>query len=159
MRPVTNILSTVDVVAYAPVALFVRLVVARVFFLSGQTKVNGPIVGKEIAGVDLSFKLPTSLSDSAVALFQDDYKLPHIPPEIAAYAAAAAEHILPALLLLGLFTRLSAVGLLLMTAVIQIFVFPDAWWTVHAYWTALLLVLVARGAGALSLDRLIFGRE
>ena len=66
------------------------------------------------------------------------------------------ELVLPPLLLLGFLTRLSALGLLAMTIVIQLFVYPDAWWTAHAYWTALLIVLIARGPGAISLDRLIF---
>jgi putative oxidoreductase len=65
---------------------------------------------------------------------------------------------LPILLALGLFTRLSAFVLLAMTIVIQIFVYPDAWWTAHAYWAALLVILIARGPGAISLDRIFFPR-
>jgi putative oxidoreductase len=158
MRALQKWITANEDFIYAPAALLLRFVMARVFFLSGQTKVSGPAFGGQHFGFDLSFKWPTGLSESAVALFEDEYKLPLLPPELAAYAAAAAEHVLPVLLLLGLFTRLSALGLLIMTLVIQLFVFPDAWWTVHAYWTALLLTLIAKGAGALSLDRLIFGR-
>jgi putative oxidoreductase len=82
-----------------------------------------------------------------------------ISPTLAAYAATAVEFILPLLLVIGLLTRLSALGLLVMTMVIQIFVFPDAWWTVHAYWAAILIVLIARGPGAISLDHLLFRRR
>jgi putative oxidoreductase len=158
MRAIWTISPAIETGLYAIAALLARIVAAHVFFSSGQTKVSGPTVGGMFHGVDLSFKLPTALSDSAVALFEDEYKLPHIPPEIAAYAAAAAEHILPALLLLGLLTRLSALGLLVMTLIIQFLVYPDAWWSAHAYWAALLLVLIARGGGALSLDALLFRR-
>jgi putative oxidoreductase len=70
----------------------------------------------------------------------------------AAYAATTAEHLLPILLMLGLFTRVSAAGLLVMTAVIEIFVYPDAWPT-HLSWAGLLLPLIALGGGKLSLDR------
>jgi putative oxidoreductase len=55
--------------------------------------------------------------------------LPLVPPAPAAVVASVAEHVLPVLLVLGFFARLSALGLLLMTAVIQIFVFPGAWVT------------------------------
>ncbi len=67
------------------------------------------------------------------------------------------EHVLPVLLILGVFSRFSALGLLIMTAVIQVFVFPDAWVT-HGLWAAALLVTVAQGPGRLSLDHL-FGLD
>ena len=89
---------------------------------------------------------------TAYTLFRDEYKLPLLPPEIAAHLAAYAEHLFPLLLVLGLVTRLSALALLGMTAVIQVFVYPDAWPT-HLSWAALLLYLVGRGAGPFSLDR------
>lgn len=146
--------SVFDAIPYSLVALFVRIVAAHPFFVSGQTKVDGPQVGATIFGQELSVTLPTSIKDSTFALFAQEYKVPLLSPEIAAYLATAAESVLPILLVLGLLTRLSALGLLAMTLVIQIFVFPDAWWTVHAYWAALLLVLIARGPGALALDRL-----
>jgi putative oxidoreductase len=145
-----------DAIPYALVALFVRVVAAHPFFVSGQTKVDGPQIGATILGQELSVTLPTSIKDSTFTLFSQEYKAPLLPPELAAYLATAAECVLPILLVLGLLTRLSALALLAMTLVIQLFVYPDAWWTVHAYWAALLLVLIARGAGAFSLDRLFF---
>jgi putative oxidoreductase len=93
-----------------------------------------------------------------VALFQDEYKLPLIPPELAAPMAAFAEHLFPLLLLIGLGTRLSAFGLLGMTLVIQVFVYPGAYAT-HGTWAALLLYLISRGPGAFSIDHLIARRH
>ena len=78
--------------------------------------------------------------------------------DLAAPLATAAEHILPALLLAGLLTRGSALGLIGMTLVIQFFVYPDAWWPVHSLWLALALMLVLRGGGQLSLDAVLVAR-
>jgi putative oxidoreductase len=89
-----------------------------------------------------------------VALFADEYKVPLLPPELAAHLAAYAEHLFPILLVLGLLTRASALALFGMTAVIQIFVYPDAWPT-HLVWATALLYLAARGAGRLSLDSVL----
>jgi putative oxidoreductase len=86
-----------------------------------------------------------------VALFADEYKLPFISPALAAPMAALAEHVLPIMLLVGLATKLSALGLVVMTLVIQIFVYPDAYPT-HGTWAAVLLYLMARGPGVLSVD-------
>jgi putative oxidoreductase len=115
-----------------------RLGIAAVFFQSGRTKVEG------------IFTIP----DTTIELFRSEYALPLLPPELAAYMAAGAEHLFPVLLVLGLFTRLSAAALLGMTMVIQIFVYPDAWPT-HLSWAALMLPLVALGGGRWSLDRLL----
>ncbi|TLG79303.1 DoxX family protein [Methylocystis sp. B8] len=148
-----------DAIPYSLIALFLRIVAAHPFFVSGQTKIEGPTIGGEILGVDMSFQIPTAIRDATFALFADEYKVPLISPTVSAYMASAMEFILPLLLFIGLLTRLSALGLLMMTLVIQIFVFPDAWWTVHAYWAAILIVLIARGPGALSLDHLLFRRR
>ena len=92
--------------------------------------------------------------DTALSLFSDEYKLPLIPPEFAAYMAVSIELSTPILLVLGLMTRIAAFILLGMTAVIEIFVYPLAWPT-HIQWAAMLLILLCRGAGALSLDHLL----
>jgi len=123
-------------IGHGLLALAARVAVAAIFFLSGRTKVDGLL----------------TVNDSAYTLFREDYKVPLLPPEVAAHLAAYAEHLFPILLVLGLFTRLSALALLGMTAVIQIFVYPSAWPT-HLSWAALLLYLAARGAGPVSLDR------
>jgi putative oxidoreductase len=115
-----------------------RLGIAAVFFMSGRTKVDGWF----------------TINDGAFELFRTDYKLPFVAPVPAAYAATTAEHLFPILLTLGLFTRVSAGALLVMTLVIEIFVYPDAWPT-HLSWAGLLLPLVALGGGRLSLDRVL----
>jgi putative oxidoreductase len=137
------------------IAFIARFSIAAVFWNSGQTKIQG-FVANLVTG-EFTFGWPT-LSDSAVALFQDEYKLPLIPPELAAPMAAFAEHLFPLLLLIGLGTRLSAFGLLGMTLVIQVFVYPGAYAT-HGTWAALLLYLISRGPGAFSIDHLIARRH
>lgn len=121
--------------------LFVRVVLGGVFWRSGQTKV--------VEGTWFT------LSDSTLELFRTEYAGVPLPAELAAPMANAAEHILPAMLLVGLFTRFSALGLIGMTLVIQIFVYPDAWWPEHSLWTALALILVLHGGGMISLDALL----
>jgi putative oxidoreductase len=136
------------------IAFLCRFSIAATFWLSGQTKVDGFAVNF-ITG-EFKFGWP-KLSDSAIALFKDEYKLPLLPPELAAPLAATAEHVFPLLILFGLATRLSALALLGMTLVIEIFVYPDAY-AVHGTWAAVLLYLIARGPGPLSIDHLIAKR-
>jgi putative oxidoreductase len=148
-----------DAIPYAPVALFLRVVAAHPFFISGQTKIEGPTIGAKIFGWDLTMQIPLTLRDATTALFEDEYKLPLIPPDIAAHLTAGLEFLLPILLALGLATRFSAFVLLAMTMVIQVFIYPDAWWSVHAYWAALLCALISKGPGAISLDALLSARR
>ena len=128
-----------SLISHGLLALTARLAVASIFFLSGRAKVDGLL----------------SISDGTYTLFREEYKVPLLPPELAAHMAAIAEHIFPLLLVFGLVTRLSAIALLGMTVIIEIFVYPDAWPT-HLSWAALMLYLVGRGAGPASLDR-VFG--
>lgn len=116
------------------VQLAARIFPAIVFWQSARTKVDG-----------------FSIKDSTYFLFEHVYALPLIPPAPAAVLATVAEHVLPVLLILGLFSRISALGLLIMTAVIQLFVFPGAWVT-HGLWTVSLLVILAQGPGRASVD-------
>jgi len=118
--------------------LVARLGIASVFFLSGRTKVEGLL----------------TIKASTYELFASEYALPLIPSDLAARLATGAEHLFPLLLVLGLFTRSSALALLGMTTVIEIFVYPDAWPT-HLSWAGLLLPLLARGGGNVSLDHLL----
>jgi len=115
--------------------LVARLGAAAVFFVSGRTKVQGLL----------------TITDGAYQLFATEYKVPLISPWLAAHLATYSEHLFPLLLVLGLFARIGALGLLGMTAVIEIFVYPDAWPT-HLSWAGLLLPILVRGPGALSLD-------
>ena len=116
--------------------LVARLSIAAIFFMSGRTKVSGFL----------------TVTPSTYELFRTEYSLPFLSPELAAHLATYSEHLFPLLPVLGLFSRLSAFALLGMTFVIQVFVYPDAWPT-HLSWAGLLLLIVARGGGAISLDR------
>lgn len=127
-----------DAVPEWPLALLLRVGIAAPFFLSGRTKVDGVL----------------TLSPSTQYLFAEEYHVPLLPPDVAAYMATYAEHALPILLVLGLLTRPAAIGLLLMTAVIQVFIIPTGWPT-HLLWAGPLIYLIARGPGAASLDRVL----
>ena len=131
-------------------ALIIRIAIASVFWRSAQTKFSG----WEIFGQNWKF---WNVSESAVLLFEYEYSLPLLPPELAAYMATLGEFFLSLALVLGVMTRLSALGLLVMTTVIQIFVYPDAW-NVHILWAALLLYLIRHGAGAASVDAILTRR-
>jgi putative oxidoreductase len=98
------------------------------------------------------------LADSTIPLFSSEYALPLLPPETAAYLATFNEHFFPVLILLGFATRFSALALLGMTLTIQLFVYPDAYPT-HGTWAAVLLYLMARGPGVLSIDHLLARRH
>lgn len=129
-------------------AVVARFSIAAVFWNSGQTKIEGLVIN--IVNGDFALGWPR-LSESAVALFQEEYKLPLLAPALAAPMAAVAEHVFPLLILVGLGTRFSALALLGMTLVIQVLVYPGAYAT-HGAWAAVLLYLIVHGPGALSLD-------
>lgn len=132
----------------ALIALVARFSIAAVFWKSGQTKIEGLSI--DIVSGDFTWGWPR-LSESAISLFQDEYRLPIIPAEAAALMAAWAEHMFPVLILLGLATRISSLALLGMTLIIQIFVYPDAYPT-HGVWAVALLFLIVHGPGKLSID-------
>lgn len=134
-----------------PLLFLARFSIAATFWKSGQTKVTGLSIDLLAGRFELGWP---RLSDTTVDLFRSEYMLPAIPAELAAPLAALAEHVFPVLLLIGLMTRLSAAALLGMTAVIEIFVYPDAY-PIHGVWAACLLTLMKWGGGAASLDRLL----
>lgn len=125
--------------------LVTRAALAGIFWRSGRTKVE--------EGSALS------ISENAYFLFEYEYTGLPIPPDIAVPMATYAEHLFPILLAAGLFTRFAALSLLIMTLVIQIFVYPEAWWTTHILWVAMAAILVSRGGGMLSLDALLASRR
>jgi putative oxidoreductase len=136
----SSILQVIDFAECIPssiLAVVIRVGIADVFWRSGQTKVSG-----------------WHVTDTTVQLFRDEYKVPLLPPEIAANLAAVQEHLFSVLLVIGLASRLSALGLLGVTAVIQIFVYPLNW-PDHLLWSGCLLYVIARGPGEFSLDALI----
>ena len=134
---VERAIAFLEQIPYSLVALAARIFPAAVFWQSGQTKLEG-----------------WHLSDNAIYLFREEYKLPLLDPVIAAHLATFAEHFFPILLVLGLATRFAALALLGMTLVIEIFVYPGAWPT-HGAWAACFLILIAQGAGPWSLDHVI----
>ncbi|MGH6936398.1 MAG: DoxX family protein, partial [Methylocella sp.] len=116
--------AVLDKIPQSLISLAARIFPAAVFWRSGQTKIEG-----------------FHVTDNAIALFQDEYRLPLIDPALAANIAAFSEHFFPLLLVIGLASRLSALALLCMTAVIEIFVYPDAW-PIHGVWATCFLVVI-----------------
>ncbi|WP_265570339.1 DoxX family protein [Sphingomicrobium nitratireducens] len=119
------------------VLLFVRIALGAIFWRSGRTKVEEGSLFE--------------ISDTTYTLFRNDYSSVPLPADLAAVAATAGEHVLPIMLLLGLGTRFAAAGLIAMTLVIQLFVYPLAWWSVHMSWIAMGLVLLTQGSGRIAL--------
>jgi putative oxidoreductase len=139
-RLVLWIIGLLEAVPYSLLALLGRFAVGLVFFNSGRTKVEGWNI--------------FALKESAVFLFVNEYKVPYIDPVVAAHLAAFAEHVFPVLLWIGLASRFAALGLLAMTAVIQIFVYPQAY-VEHGLWATALAMIAMLGPGKISLDHLI----
>ncbi len=111
-----------------------RFSIAAVFWSSGQTKISS--------------------WQTTIALFRDEYKVPLLPPELAATLAATVELSCPVLLVLGLATRLATLPMLGMTFVIEVFVYPQDW-VEHLTWAAFLLFILTRGPGPIALDRFL----
>jgi putative oxidoreductase len=135
---VTGVIGTIERVnrrlervPYSVLALPLRFALATVFWNSGMTKLAN--------------------WDATLQLFEDEYKVPLLPPDIAAHLGAGIELTTPVLLVLGFLTRPAALVLLGMTTIIEVFVYPQAWPT-HIQWAAMLLVLFCRGGGSYSID-------
>ncbi|HEX9408129.1 MAG TPA: DoxX family protein [Methylomirabilota bacterium] len=131
---IVSIRSLLGCVPLSVHQLLFRLAVAGVFFRTGLQKARG--------------------WETTVALFSDEYKLPGFPPEIAAVMATCFELGCSSLLILGLATRLATLPLLGMIMTIQLFVYPQAW-PEHLVWSSILVFLLTRGPGAMSLDHMI----
>lgn len=145
------------IVPYALVALGLRLVIARAFFLDGQSKIDGPTVPLDLGGVTGGFLpqtvvLPAQVKDATFQLFQTQYAALPLPSALAANLFTYAEFVLPVLLVLGFATRFASALLLAMTVLLSLYVMPQAFWSLHVYWAAILLVLMSLGAGAISVD-------
>lgn len=153
--PMNRLIDLFEKIPHSLIAFIARFSIAAVFWRSGQTKVEGFAV--DLLSGTFTFDNP-HLADSTLPLFRSEYALPLIPPETAAYLATFSEHFFPVLILLGFATRFSALALLGMTLTIQVFVYPDAYPT-HGTWAAILLYLMARGPGVLSIDHLLARRH
>jgi putative oxidoreductase len=132
-----SVIRTLEKTPHSLIALLARILIALVFWKSALTKIEG-----------------FSIKDATFMLFEYEYNLPLIPPELAAYMATFAELTFPVLLLIGLASRFSALALLLMTLVIEIFVYPEAY-ILHGLWATALLLIIARGPGILAIDYLV----
>ena len=152
---VDSFVSACSFIPYALVALALRFTMARVFFLDGQTRVDGPRVPLTVQDFNLSVVLPLQVKAETFTAFLTQVPPLPVPPVLAAYLVSYAEFILPIMLVIGLGTRFAALGLLIMTAIIQLYVIPEALWSVHVYWASLLLVLLSLGAGQISIDHII----
>jgi putative oxidoreductase len=133
-RAYEQVAGALTSVPWSVVVIPMRLAAFSVFWRSGSVKLDD--------------------WDSTISLFQDEYKVPVLPPEIAAYLATAMELGCSTLILIGLGTRFAALGLIGMIAVIQTFVYPAAW-PDHIQWFAFLFPLMMRGGGRFSLDRVV----
>lgn len=142
-RLINSLIGLLARIPHAIIAIVGRLAVGLVFWNSGRTKVQDWNI--------------FHVNDSTLFLFKEEYKLPIVPPELAALGAQVAEHVFPVLLIIGLATRFSALALLIMTLVIQIFVYPNAY-VVHGTWAAVLLMLIKYGPGPLSADQILSRR-
>jgi len=133
------------------VNLAMRLVVFKIFWFSVQTKISGVT----IAGQHFAF---WSVTDNTFLLFDFEYGIPLIPTTLAAYLGTFGEFFFSLMILLGFMTRFAALGLMGMTLVIQFFVYPEAWWSVHVFWFVMLLYLIRNGGGKASIDHFIFNK-
>jgi len=154
---VDKFVAVCAVIPYALVALLLRLVMARVFFFSGQAKIDGPVIPVHLHIRDLEFSviLPAQIKDSTFQMFEAQYANLPISPPVAATVFTYAEFVLPICLALGFATRFAALGLLAMTVLLQVYVMPGMLWPAHVYWASILLVLMSVGPGAISIDAAI----
>ncbi|AVE07602.1 hypothetical protein CYL20_24555 [Pseudomonas palleroniana] len=151
---IKRLIAIFEKIPYSVIAFLARFSIAAVFWKSGQTKIEGFAIDL----VSGTFQLgEPRLAASTLPLFRSEYHVPLLSPEVAAHMAAFAEHFFPVLILVGVATRFSALALIGMTLVIQLFVYPEAYPT-HGTWIAILLLLVAQGPGRLSIDHWIARR-
>lgn len=152
---IDGFVSACALVPYALVALALRLIMARVFFLDGQARIDGPRIPLQVQDFSFSAMLPTQVRPEAFGGLFTQYPPPPVPPAVVAAVVSYAEFLFPVLLVLGLATRFAALWLLIVTALLQVYVAPQALWSTHIYWAGALLVLLSQGPGQLSFDALI----
>ena len=129
-----RIVRWLDGLPIAVAEIFLRAGPALVFWRSGQQKLAS--------------------WDTTVLLFKEEYRVPLLPPELAATIATGVEHVAPVMLVLGLGARLGAALMLGMTMVIQLFVYPESYPS-HILWAGPLLYILLRGPGILSVDHAV----
>jgi putative oxidoreductase len=154
---VGGIVAICSVIPYGFVALGLRLIMGLVFFISGQSMIAGPVLRFDWLPDDLRFAvvLPAEVKEATFRMFEAQFAALPMSPRHAAYIFSYAGFILPICLILGFATRLAALGLLVLTVLVSLYVMPEALFTLHIYWMAILTVLMTVGPGALSADALI----
>lgn len=155
---VEKLVALCALVPYALVALWLRCVMARDFFISGQAKVQGPSIPirfniPDMPYLDFSVILPAQIRDSTFQFFETHCT--PIAPAVAAYLVSYAEFVLPICLVLGFGTRFSALALVIITMLLQVYGVAGMSWSAHVYWISILTVLISVGPGAISIDALI----
>jgi putative oxidoreductase len=155
---VGGLVALCAIVPYAVVALGLRLVMARVFFLAGQDKIEGLLlrIHVDFGNIgDIWMTLPTQVKATTLQMFASKYSALPIPTHVAAYLFSYAEFLLPVCLAIGFATRISALLLLIMTVLMAVYATPETFWTAQVYWVSILMVLMTVGPGGLSVDGLI----
>ncbi|HEY5278840.1 MAG TPA: DoxX family membrane protein [Pseudolabrys sp.] len=165
---VDSFISACAMLPYGLVALALRLLMARIFFLDGQTRLAGlrwslhlPIeklhlsLPFQLPSLDFSVVLPFQVKADTIADFATQYPPIPMPPAIAAYVVSYAEFLLPICLVLGFATRFASLGLLFITALIAVFVVPNSLPGEPIFWASILLVLLSLGGGAVSIDNIV----
>lgn len=159
-RPHSGLARFIDVliqlcaiVPYALTALVLRLVMARLFFVAGQDLIDGP--RRQLKDIDYALTLPMSVREETFRLFETRLADTHLSPTVMAYVVSYAEFVLPILLVLGLATRFTTLALVLLVILMDQYLAPGQFWSLHIYWYAILLVLLSCGAGLVSIDRVI----
>lgn len=152
---VDSFVAACQFIPYAVLALALRVMMAKVFFFDGQGLIEGPRYSLDIQGFNFSVLVPTQIKGDAISALAAAHPLLPLPPVATGYLLGYAEFILPIMLVIGFGTRFAALGLLLVTAIIQLYAAPEMLWTVHIYWAAILAVLVSQGPGQVSLDHIV----
>lgn len=146
---------------YALVSLFLRVIMARLFFLSGQTKIEGPRIPVHFNfpvmdfTLDFSVTLPREITAATFQSFETQHANLPISPDVAAYLVSYGEFVLPICLVLGFGTRFAGLALALMTVGLALHGTPALFWPAYVYWLAILLTLVSLGGGVISIDAIL----
>jgi putative oxidoreductase len=152
---VDSFVAACQFIPYAVVALALRVMMAKVFFFDGQGLIDGLRYSLDFQGYNLSVLVPTQIKGEAIAALAAAHPLLPLPAIPTGYLLGYAEFILPIMLVIGFGSRFAALGLLLVTAVIQLYATPEMFWSVHIYWAAILAVLVSQGPGQISFDTIV----
>ena len=152
---IDGFVSACSFVPYALVALGLRILMARIFFLDGQTRIEGSRLLLNVYDYHFAVTLPMQVKAATFTAFLTQYAPLPVPPVFAAYLVSYAEFILPIMLVIGFGARIATFGMLIMTAVISFNIMPEALLSVHIFWFAVLAVLLSQGPGELSIDYVI----